>query len=414
MKSWAQGLKQWGLWLLGEGSLPDSRARKMLAGTLAAVAVLVAAGVLAVGGSSKTNTASHNSTNLATAVGSGSAGTDDSSDDSSGSSGSGGTTSGNTSKSGHSGHSSRGSHTHARTPHSSTKSTHSKTTHTLPSTGSNTAAGNSSQNYLPAIISLGQSLNPLSASPPPVNLTQLAAPNASSPGSAPAAAVPVAPPTAPSAPMALKATANRGWSRVSWSPVSDGGSAIVGYNVYTGTAPGAERLAPSNRTLISANSNSYTVQGLAVGRPYYFVVVAVNAIGSSPRSNEVACASSPGYKPVGSLATPVVGMASDPEGNGYWLANSYGAVSAHGQATQLRLDLRVGTRRADRSDRVDPRRQGLLAGRERRRHLRLRRRRFLRVDERQGTELEHRRDGPDCRRQGLLAGRKRRWDLRLR
>ena len=80
MKSWAQGLKQWGLWLLGEGSLPDSRARKMLAGTLAAVAVLVAAGVLAVGGSSKTNTASHNSTNLATAVGSGSAGTDDSSD----------------------------------------------------------------------------------------------------------------------------------------------------------------------------------------------------------------------------------------------------------------------------------------------------------------------------------------------
>ncbi len=69
MKSWAQGLKQWGLWLLGEGSLPDTRARKMLAGTLAAVAVLVVAGVLVVSGSSKTNTASHKSTNLATGGG---------------------------------------------------------------------------------------------------------------------------------------------------------------------------------------------------------------------------------------------------------------------------------------------------------------------------------------------------------
>ena len=156
MKSWAQGLKQWGLWLLGEGSLPDTRARKMLAGTLAAVVVLVAAGLLVVGGSSKTNTASHNSTNLAAAAGSGSAGTDDSSGDSSdsGSSGSGGTT-GSTSKSGKS-HSARGSHTHAWTPHSSTKSNHSKTPHTLPSTG--TAAGSSPPNYLPAIISLGHSL----------------------------------------------------------------------------------------------------------------------------------------------------------------------------------------------------------------------------------------------------------------
>ena len=150
MKSWAQGLKQWGLWFLGEGPLPDTRSRKILAGTLAGVAVLIAAGVLLVGGSSTPTTTSQPSTNLATAAGADAAGSDDSSDDSSdsGSGGSGTTSSGNT-KSGHSGHSSRtGSHSHTRTPRTSGKSDHTKTTHTLPSTG--TAAGGT-QNYLPAI-----------------------------------------------------------------------------------------------------------------------------------------------------------------------------------------------------------------------------------------------------------------------
>jgi hypothetical protein len=34
----------------------------------------------------------------------------------------------------------------------------------------------------------------------------------------------------------------------------------------------------------------------------------------------------------GGLAAPVVGMAATPDGNGYWLANTAGAVSAHGSA----------------------------------------------------------------------------------
>jgi IPT/TIG domain len=36
--------------------------------------------------------------------------------------------------------------------------------------------------------------------------------------------------------------------------------------------------------------------------------------------------------PIGSLAAPVVGMASTPSGQGYWLTNSAGAVSIHGDA----------------------------------------------------------------------------------
>ena len=40
MKKWAQGLKQWSMWLVGEGSVPDRRAGLMLGATIAVVALL--------------------------------------------------------------------------------------------------------------------------------------------------------------------------------------------------------------------------------------------------------------------------------------------------------------------------------------------------------------------------------------
>lgn len=40
MKSWAQGLKQWALWLFGEGAMPGTRARIILAATVVVVALL--------------------------------------------------------------------------------------------------------------------------------------------------------------------------------------------------------------------------------------------------------------------------------------------------------------------------------------------------------------------------------------
>ena len=62
----------------------------------------------------------------------------------------------------------------------------------------------------------------------------------------------------------------------------------------------------------------------------------------------------------------------------------------------------------------DPRRQGLLAGRLRRRHLLLRRRRLLRLDRRHRAQQAHRRHGRHPRRQGLLVGGVRRRHLQLR
>ena len=181
-------------------------------------------------------------------------------------------------------------------------------------------------------------------------------------------------PTVPSAPTAVKATANRGLVRVTWQPGSDGGSAILGYDVYTGTASGAEKSVPSNgATLVTGDS--YRVEGLAVGRPYYFTVVAVDAIGASATSNEVAACAVTGV-PLGSgtpdsgggdgrhprrqgllarqllrlglrarlrrtttgrprefeLSAPIDQIVSTPDGKGYWLVGSDGGIFAFGDA----------------------------------------------------------------------------------
>ena len=145
MKSWAQGLKQWALWLLGEGSLPDKRARKVLAGSLAAVAVLITAAVLASGSSpNTTNVGRTNSTDLAGGSGSGSSAGANSSDNSgsgstSGSDNSGTTAPAGTSKSAHSRSGRTG--THSRTHNS--RSGRSTTTVTRPK-------GSSPKGSLPA------------------------------------------------------------------------------------------------------------------------------------------------------------------------------------------------------------------------------------------------------------------------
>jgi hypothetical protein len=62
-RSWASGLKlkQWFKWITGDAPLPDTRSRKIMAGTAGLVAVLVALGaLLAGGGGSPTNHAKPN------------------------------------------------------------------------------------------------------------------------------------------------------------------------------------------------------------------------------------------------------------------------------------------------------------------------------------------------------------------
>ncbi|HUY06714.1 MAG TPA: fibronectin type III domain-containing protein [Acidimicrobiales bacterium] len=92
--------------------------------------------------------------------------------------------------------------------------------------------------------------------------------------------------TVPGAPTLKAAAPGNASVGLSWSaPSSNGGSSITGYDVYEGTAPGAESATPVNSSLVSGTS--YTVSGLANGAAYYFTVEAVNAVGNSLASNEL-------------------------------------------------------------------------------------------------------------------------------
>jgi titin len=102
-----------------------------------------------------------------------------------------------------------------------------------------------------------------------------------------ASATPTSSPTLPGAPTALAASPGDTAITLNWTaPVSDGGSPILGYNVFEGTSPGGESTAPVNSSLLAATASNYVVTGLTNGVTYYFKVEAVNAIGSSAPSNE--------------------------------------------------------------------------------------------------------------------------------
>jgi hypothetical protein len=103
-----------------------------------------------------------------------------------------------------------------------------------------------------------------------------------SPQSNEASATPQA--TAPSAPLTLTASSGNTTAALSWSvPASNGGSAITGYTLYRGTAAGAESATPVATNL---TATSFTDTGLTNGATYYYKVAAVNAVGTSPQSNE--------------------------------------------------------------------------------------------------------------------------------
>jgi fibronectin type 3 domain-containing protein len=93
--------------------------------------------------------------------------------------------------------------------------------------------------------------------------------------------------TVPTAPAGLVASGGSAVVNLSWSaPSSNGGSVITGYNVYRGTASGAEALLTT-----LGPSTSYSDSAVVSGTTYYYKVTAVNGVGEGPKSNEASAAS---------------------------------------------------------------------------------------------------------------------------
>ncbi|MDD1768254.1 MAG: fibronectin type III domain-containing protein, partial [Methanomassiliicoccales archaeon] len=92
----------------------------------------------------------------------------------------------------------------------------------------------------------------------------------------------VVPATTPSAPQSLQVTAGNTQTVLTWqAPVSNGGSAVTGYNVYRGLTSGSEVL-----LITLGNVLTHTDGGLVNGQIYYYRVSAVNAVGEGALSNE--------------------------------------------------------------------------------------------------------------------------------
>lgn len=84
----------------------------------------------------------------------------------------------------------------------------------------------------------------------------------------------------PAAPKGLQAVAGDREAELSWTS----GSGVANYKIYQGTASGV--YGPDPIATVDGTTDHYTVQGLAGGTTYYFVVTAVNDNGESSFSVE--------------------------------------------------------------------------------------------------------------------------------
>ena len=156
-------------------------------------------------------------------------------------------------------------------------------------------------------------------------------------GEGPGAEVTAVPVTVPGAPTGLAAVPGNGQVALSWAaPASDGGSPVTGYIIYQGTSPGGETGTPVKGSPVTGTS--CTVTGLTNGTTYYFKVVAANAAGLSPLSEE-ASATLPMVSPSAPTSTAPTSTAptsTAPTSTAPTFAPPTGLAAAPGD-TQVRL-----------------------------------------------------------------------------
>ena len=134
--------------------------------------------------------------------------------------------------------------------------------------------------------------------------------------------------TVPAAPNGLKAVPGNAQVTLSWQP----SAGALTYNLYRGTAPGAEAALP----VVAGLGGTATVQtGLANGKAYYFKVRALNANGASPLSAEAQATPT-----AGSSAGPLTVVAR-PGTNGPWWGEIDLTASATARIDTLTVTLGV-------------------------------------------------------------------------
>ncbi|MGD1061612.1 MAG: fibronectin type III domain-containing protein [Methanomassiliicoccales archaeon] len=97
-----------------------------------------------------------------------------------------------------------------------------------------------------------------------------------------ATATPSANPTPPGAPTNLVANGLKNRISLSWTAPANPGSGVSNYLVYRGTTAGGEGTTP----IATVTQTTYLDTSVTPGTPYYYIVKASNAFGSSSASNE--------------------------------------------------------------------------------------------------------------------------------
>ena len=101
---------------------------------------------------------------------------------------------------------------------------------------------------------------------------------------------------APQPPAGLQAGPGNNVVRLSWSaPSSDGGSALTKYKIYRSLTPGGQNLSKAALATVGKATRSYDDTTAVNDTTYYYTVVAINGLGSSPAATEASARPSDAY-----------------------------------------------------------------------------------------------------------------------